>query len=209
LVPIDCGQILSERVFSSPGIGAWNFLPENSRCENYFIYIPGYMAGGAYNVDGGGANFLCLHEHPQWGYHKVGFQKYGGLIYGTESENYDHADHIDPFSTINSGGRSIVNNPLPCAACFVPHRSTWMMIPARRECPDGWTLEYRGYVHSQASGVGYQKTSYECIDEAPEVAVGATSQNQALIYAVQVKCGSLPCSVFMDGWELTCVVCTR
>jgi hypothetical protein len=173
------------------------------------IYVTGYMAGSVYNLSGGGANFLCLHENPQWGYHKEGLQKYGSRIYGTESENYDHADYINPFSTTNNGGRSVVNNPLPCAACYVPQKSTWMMIPARRECPDGWTLQYKGYVHSQASGKGYQMNEYICVDEAPEVAVGATDQNQAVIYAVEVHCGSLPCSVFMSGWELTCVVCAR
>ena len=173
------------------------------------IYVTGYMAGSAYNVDGGGANFLCLHENPQWGFRKDGVQTWAGRIYGTETENYDDADYTNPFSTTNNGGRSVANNPMPCAACYVPQKSTWMMIPARKECPDGWTLEYKGYVHSQGSGFGHQKNDYECIDEAPEIARGGTAQNQALIYPVQVGCGSLPCSIFTDGWELACVVCTR
>jgi hypothetical protein len=179
-----------------------------SQC--FILYtLQGYMAGGAYNTNGGGANYLCLHGSPQWGFYSEGRQKWGGLIFGTEAQNHDAPNHINPLSNINNAGIPVVEKPLPCAACFAPRKSTWMMIPARRECPNGWTLEYRGYLFSEASGVGYQMSSYECIDEAPEVAPGGTSQGEGVIYAAQVKCGTLPCSVFMDGRELSCVVCSR
>ena len=30
----------------------------------------------------------------------------------------------------------------PCAVCNVPDKSTTIMIPARLDCPTGWTREY-------------------------------------------------------------------
>ena len=85
------------------------------------------------------------------------------------------------------------------------------MVQARTQCPDGWTTEYAGYLASAYTGnlAIHQRMSYICLDEAPEVAVGGTDQNQALFYPVEVECGSLPCSVYITGRELTCVVCSK
>jgi len=68
-------------------------------------------------------------------------------------------------------------------------------------------MEYAGYIVAQY--YSYTRTSYICMDEAPEVAPGATAQNQAIIYIVEVVCGSLPCSVYDTGRELACVVCSK
>jgi hypothetical protein len=83
------------------------------------------------------------------------------------------------------------------------------MIPARRQCPVGWTLEYEGYIASQTHNHNYQKSSYECLDGAPEVSTGARGRDRAVIYYVQTECGSLPCSQYVNGGALACVVCTK
>jgi len=102
------------------------------------------------------------------------------------------------------------DNPAPCAFCYVGGRSTVAMIPARTQCPDGWTTEYAGYLVSDIAHVASRhRSSYVCWDEAPEVAAGETSQDQAVIYLVEVLCGSLPCSLYPNGKELTCIVCTK
>jgi len=82
------------------------------------------------------------------------------------------------------------------------------MVPAKTECPGGWTMEYAGYLVSEHRG-NRKRSSYICWDEVPEVAVGGTNQNQALIYPVEVHCGTLPCLVYNSGRELTCVVCSK
>jgi len=82
------------------------------------------------------------------------------------------------------------------------------MVPARTQCPDGWTSEYAGYLVSEVHS-GRKRSSYICWDEAPEVAVGGTAHNPAVIYPVEVQCGSLPCSVYKSGRELTCIVCSK
>jgi len=85
------------------------------------------------------------------------------------------------------------------------------MIPARTQCPDGWTTEYAGYVVSELPYIPQdrKRSSYICWDEAPEAAAGETNQDQSVIYPVEVHCGSLPCSLYPDGRELTCIVCSK
>jgi len=52
-------------------------------------------------------------------------------------------------------------------------------------------------------------SNYICVDGAPEVAVGPVFQTQAILVFVKIGCGTLPCSVYNNGWELACVVCTK
>ena len=164
----------------------------------------GYAAGSHHNAGGSGSNFLCLPEDPQWKTYISGSQTWKGAIYGVEYEL--HQQNV--FSKSNNGGNLQHDNPAPCAVCYVGGRSTILMVPARTQCPDGWTMEYTGYLVSQANR-DRRRSSFICWDEAPEVAVGGTAQNQAFIYSVEVTCGSLPCSVYPTGRELTCIVCSK
>jgi len=109
---------------------------------------------------------------------------------------------------MNNDGDPLLNNPAPCSVCFVGGRSTILMIPARTQCPDGWTTQYAGYLVSELRS-DRLRSSYVCWDEAPEVGVGGTYRDQALIYPVEVLCGSLPCSIYPNGRELTCMVCSK
>ena len=46
-------------------------------------------------------------------------------------------------------------------------------------------MEYAGYLVSEIHGLsGRQRNSYICWDEAPEVAVGGTNQDEAIIYTL-------------------------
>jgi len=129
-----------------------------------------------------------------------------------EYELFNPADHRarnNIFSEINNGGNPLADKPAPCAVCYVSGRSTILMVPARTQCPDGWTSEYAGYLISEMNYSTKKRSSYICWDEAPEVAVGGTSKDPALIYPVEVQCGSLPCSVYVSGRELTCIVCSK
>ena len=168
------------------------------------IVVIGHTAGPHHGQGGGGSNFLCLHEDPQWKRYINGGQPYIGSIFGAEYELFN----FNLFSESNTGGNPLVNKPAPCSVCYVGGRSTVLMVPARTQCPDGWTMEYAGYLVSELRG-NRKRSSYTCWDGAPEVAAGATNQDQAVIYPVEVHCGSLPCSVYTSGRELTCVVCSK
>lgn len=83
------------------------------------------------------------------------------------------------------------------------------MIPAREECPAGWFPEYKGYLMSGHHG-HKGKTSFVCVDQAPEVdPEGYRNDDGVLMYHVQAVCGSLPCPNYVQGRELTCVVCSK
>ena len=177
-------------------------------CE--IVTVTGYAAGPHHNEGGSGSNFLCLPEVPQWRRYINESARYIGSIYGVEYELWSSGSvRNNIFSEHNVRG-SLLNKPAPCAVCYVAGQSTVLMVPARTQCPDGWATEYAGYLVSDSiSDTDRKRSNYICWDEAPEVADGGTSQNQAVIYPVEVGCGSLPCSVYVSGRELTCVVCSK
>ena len=183
-------------------------------CYDYvaIAIVEGYAAGPQFNKGGSGSNLLCLPEEPQWKTYINGYSKYAGGIAGVKYEifnsGYNHENSV--FSESNSGGIPLGEQPASCAVCYIQGRSTVLMIPARTECPDGWTTEYEGYLVSDSDHEANRKrSSYVCLDEAPEIAAGGASTDQAVIYPVEVTCGTLPCSLYINGRELTCVVCSK
>ena len=126
-------------------------------------------------------------------------------IYGTE---YESNVYEPIFSKKHNSGQSFFNLDALCVVCFAPSRSAQLMIPAKRTCPAGWTMEYRGYLVTQ--NFNFSPADFVCLDEEPEAWMGSnTDHNGALFYTVEGICGSLPCPPYVHGWELTCVVCTR
>ena len=170
--------------------------------------VSGHMAGHHWRHGGGGSNYLCLPETPQWKDH--GNATAPGWIYGVEY--YLNRDHINFFSTVNTGGGQLHRNPVPCAVCYVSQRSTSVMMPASTNCSHGWTQEYGGYLmseHSDSFATARYPTSYICVDQAPEIATGGVNRRNSWLLIVRVGCGDLPCSKYPEGWELACVVCTK
>ena len=152
----------------------------------------GYMAGHHHKEPSGGAEFLCLPHDVNWAQHGP-TRTENGHLYGTE---YDMLGGI--------GNRH--NQNAPCCLCKT-RRSTVVMFPARTNCFPGWTLEYTGYL---AAGVrNYSLTNYVCVDSSPEALDGvAKSDDEAILYNVETKCGSLPCPPYVDGRVLACAVCS-
>jgi len=176
------------------------------------LLLKGDAAGPRYNTGGSGSNFLCLPHDPNWKNFIPGQQSTGqisGIEYELHNPGFIHHNNI--FSESNNDGKPLAENPAPCAACYVGGRSTVLMIPAKAQCPDGWTTEYAGYLVSEySSEAGARgRSSYVCWDEAPEVAFSRTHMNHALIYPVEIFCGTLPCSLYPTGRELICVVCSK
>jgi len=175
------------------------------------LLFEGYAAGPHHRQSGSGSNFLCLPEDPQWKTYLAGSQgdNVAGDIAGIEYQLWNSGSfHNNVFSESNNGGDPLLNNPAPCAVCYVGGRSTVLMVPARTQCPDGWTTEYAGYLVSEKR-TNSQRSSYVCWDEAPEIAFAGTNQDHAGIYPVEVFCGTLPCSAYPTGRELACIVCSK
>ena len=121
-------------------------------------------------------------------------------IFGTEYE-VDSKPNIFP--------NYLTDHDAPCAVCHPESRGSHVMIPARNVCPTSWTLEYKGYLmtaHDNYRG----RTQYICVDGAPTVTLGTHADKiGASLRFVEGYCGSLPCGPYVNGYELTCVVCTK
>eukprot|EP00058_Branchiostoma_floridae_P013333 XP_002598821.1 hypothetical protein BRAFLDRAFT_74502 [Branchiostoma floridae] len=158
------------------------------------------IAGGAhYTSSGGGANYVCLPKDPEWGVFTDGSQG-SAYMYGAE---YELSLVNNPFQDA-----SLHDHDVPCAVCHVASRGSKLMIPARLNCPSGWTQEYKGYL--MTAHQTHKRTEFVCMDGEPETRPGGqVNLNGALLYPIEAHCGSLPCPSYVQGRELTCVVCTK
>ena len=121
-------------------------------------------------------------------------------MFATEYETND----FPPLSSLH-------NHEAPCAVCRVTDRGTMLMIPAKTECPSGWTEEYQGYLMGGYHDHLSSKESI-CVDENAEARPDSSTGNEdgALLYPIEARCdnGNLPCRPYINGDELACVVCT-
>ena len=159
----------------------------------------GRVGGGHYSQRGNGASYMCMPNNPQY----LSSQTIPGAsyIYGAE---YESANRI--FGSVTH------DYNVPCAVCFVPLKSTKLVIPARLSCPGGWTREYYGYYMSSFYNHP-QNLHPVCVDKYPNVISGTRGNtNGILFYFMRVICGyGLPCSssTYITSRAITCAVCTK
>ncbi|XP_066288938.1 short-chain collagen C4-like isoform X2 [Branchiostoma lanceolatum] len=164
------------------------------------LVYEGVIGGSHYGHSGGGANYLCMPYQPTYDAPATGGQTTRGLLYGSQYYTND----FEPYN-------QLYKHDPPCAVCRVSARSTTYTVPARNVCPSGWNVEYTGYM--MTSQYGQRRTQFICMDENADY-VFWTSYDQgtaAMLYPVEVMCvtgGSIPCAPYVNGDELTCVVCT-
>ncbi|KAK3108413.1 hypothetical protein FSP39_007570 [Pinctada imbricata] len=158
----------------------------------------GFTGGSIYSHKGAAVEPLCLPPDPEWGLHTESADTWRAYVYGAEYE----------FGGLTDSRKNLYNYDVPCAVCRVNQRSVMITIPARRSCYSGWNQEYTGYLVA-----GYYDhnaaTQYTCIDENSIGIPGSQGDNNGyLFYPVEGICGSLPCLPYVQGRELTCVVCS-
>ena len=164
------------------------------------LVLLGIMGGERYEHPGGGTNYLCLPHSPKYDKYKDGHQQ-AGYVHGTEYQVNDY--NGDPFK------RNLHDHDAPCVVCFVKLRGSMLMMPARNDCPSGWTEEYHGYLMTNRYNRKHS-SDFICVDGDPEYVPGShANKDGALLYAVEGVCGSLPCLPYVSGRELTCAVCTK
>ena len=98
------------------------------------LLYSGITAGTFYDQQGGGANYLCMPQDPEYSTtltYRDGVQGWA-YVYGTE--------YIFPLQGTH-------DHNVPCAMCYVSTRPTVVMIPAKASCPPTWTREYYGYIN--------------------------------------------------------------
>ncbi|XP_064642602.1 short-chain collagen C4-like [Lineus longissimus] len=166
------------------------------------------IAGGAhYQETAGGAEYLCLARDAQFHPQSTTAIENTAKIYGVEIEFATAQEVLLDTSNIAPAG--LHNSDVVCAVCRSKAKVTQVMIPGRRECYPGWKREYWGYLMTaHFTHKGWH--SYACVDQAPEATEGGSrNDNQGLMHLVQGICGSLPCPHYVNGMEITCVVCTK
>ena len=84
------------------------------------------------------------------------------------------------------------------------------MMPAAVSCPNGWSVEYSGYMMSISQR--YHTSNGMCVDGNAEILPGSErDDNGALVHFLAASCiGSfLPCRPYITSVPLTCVVCSH
>ena len=163
-----------------------------------YLRIVGVMGKSHATHTGGGVNYLCLPLDPEFPDNAQAGNQNGAYIYGVE---YEKARSDRFFASVH-------DQDAPCAVCEVQGRSQVLMIPAKKTCPAGWTLEYDGYLASQHHT--HHNAEFICVSSGMEVRLGGgASVDGGLLYVVEAQCGALPCPPYVSGYELTCVVCTK
>ena len=161
------------------------------------LVYSGRAGKSLYTHSGGGINYQCLPNNPEYGAFAAGVQD-GAPIYGTEYETSNG-------SPLPAG---LQDHNVPCAVCHVSTRSAVLMIPAWLHCPSQWTLEYTGYLMTQHRT--QTKATYECVDKDAQAVPGSNANtNGGLFYHVEATCNGLPCLPYDAQKELTCAVCTK
>ena len=172
------------------------------------LLYKGYMAGSHWASGGNGGNYLCTPEIPKFVRPVAGRQDWTGFIVGIELEIINPAMK-GLFLNDNVFGGDVYNQDLLCSVCYVGDSSAQFVMPGRQDCGDtGFDLQYKGFLVSEAN-VGRQRGQFTCLDEAPEGRPGgAGNDDNAVVYPVQIGCGSLPCNPYVDGFEMPCAVCS-
>ena len=163
------------------------------------LLYKGKAAGSSFDQTGGGANYICLPDQPEFLSHTPGVHQYQSYVYGTEYQSYDNSGPLAPFNDHN----------VPCVVCYVSTRVAYLMIPAKTTCPKTWAIEYQGYLMAEYND-NKRNVVYECVDKDPESIPGsAANTNGALFYHVRAKCNGIFCPPYDSDKELACVVCTK
>ena len=162
------------------------------------LLYKGGAAGGGHHEYGGGANYICLPNEPEFLSYTPGMSDSQSYIYGTEYQT--QAGPLSPLKDHN----------VPCVVCYVSTRVSYLMIPAKTTCPETWSTEYQGYLMAERHDLK-QNTGYECVDKDAESIPGSSGAQThgALFYHVQAQCSGLLCPPYDNEKELACVVCTK
>ena len=167
------------------------------------LVYAGRAAGSHYTHKGGGANYICLTNTPNYLAPPSGSQVWQALLYGVEYETGNSGGYtaLGPLSAVHQ-------HNVPCAVCYASTRGTSIMIPGQTRCPASWTLEYYGYLMAQHHG--FYRSMHECVDANPDSVPGSSANIDGdLFYHVRAECTGIACPPYQSRREVTCAVCTK
>ena len=155
----------------------------------------GITVGEDYHYQGGGVNYLCLPEEPE--YLSSSFNKNiaAAFLCGTEYQ-------MPIMSTVSTDQNA------PCAVCYTSTKSVQIMIPAKITCPNTWATEYIGYLMTER--YNHNRKDFICVDrEADAIPGSGADTGGATLHPVASTCNGIPCPPYVTNKYITCVVCTK
>ncbi|CAL1298779.1 unnamed protein product [Larinioides sclopetarius] len=163
----------------------------------------GFMAATTNKGTGGGTDYLCLPENPEFPENEPDFGSdvstvLSGVKYGLMD------DH--PFSVHDA--RYFFGKGVPCAMCHMTNRTLVHVFPAEDECPEDWIYEYSGYMMAGSNLPG----SHVCFSDPPESYEENVEEQQAhtlSILHIANKDGGLAKPPYVKNAAVKCIVCSK
>ena len=164
------------------------------------LVYAGRAAGTKYNVKGGTSDTLCMPETPQYLSTDTG-ATHVSRLYGVEFET--RRSSSAPF-------KDLAQANLPCAVCHTDTKLSVLTVPAQYTCPNGWSMEYNGYLMAELEDGNRQGKNTICVDKDAEAVPGSQANTDpAVVYLMRATCDGLPCPPYNTGMALPCAVCSK
>ena len=167
--------------------------------EATLVYA-GRAAGSKHNVKGGTSDTLCMPETPQY-LSTDTTANYVPLLHGVEFETW---------GTSSTPLNDLLQVNLPCAVCHTDTKLSVLTVPAQYTCPNGWSMEYNGYLMTDREDSDRQRKDTICMDKDAEAVPGSQANtNPARVYLMRATCDGLPCPPYNTNMALPCAVCSK
>ena len=164
------------------------------------LVYAGRAAGTKYNVKGGTSDTLCMPETPQY-LSTDTTANYVASLRGVEFET--HGTSSTPFN-------NVLQANMPCAVCHTDTKLSVLTVPAQYTCPNGWSIEYNGYLMAEEEKNDRQRKNTLCVDQDAEAVPGSqASTDPSLAYLMRATCDGLPCPPYNTNMALPCAVCSK
>ena len=164
------------------------------------LVYAGRAAGTKYNVKGGTSDTLCMPETPQY-LSTDTTANHAALLRGVEFET--HGTTSPPF-------RNLLEADMSCAVCHTDTKLSVLTAPAQYTCPNGWIMEYNGYLMTEYEASDRQRKNTLCVDQDAEAVPGSQANiNPSLVYLMKATCDGLRCPPYNTDMALPCAVCSK
>ena len=164
------------------------------------LVYAGRAAGTKFNRQGGTSDTLCMPETPQY------------LSTDTTATHKAHLRGVEyeTWGTSSTPFRNLAQANLPCAVCHTDTKLSVLTVPAQYTCPNGWSMEYNGYLMTELERSDRQRKSTLCVDQDAEVVPESEANtNPAVLYLMKATCDGLPCPPYNTNMSLPCAVCSK
>ena len=164
------------------------------------LVYAGRAAGSKHNVKGGTSDTLCMPETPQY------------LSTDTTATHVAHLHEVEfeTHGTSSTPLNNLVEADMPCAVCHTDTKLSVLTVPAQYTCPNGWSMEYNGYLMAEWERSVNQRKNSLCVDKDAEAVPGSkAATDPAVVYLMRATCVGLPCPPYNSDMALPCAVCSK